>query len=1692
MGDNSDINRDTDVSSTTADVPEVTEITEPGGGHIEMIITVEKVEENGETSLLQSSLKNEELNEDVASLVASSIKEKETKSTVSSPTKIGTVQKVASPLKEGNSSAPAIISPSSTSPVQEINSSNIIASPSTTTPTKDLNIAKSTTPTKTEQGNTQIPKTSPVKELNHVVDSSCKIQSPTKEMVTNKENSSQTTSENEAEKKKEESIASSSIVDLPETSTSLEMPKETVNTAQVAGKEDCDKADDSILHTSPDVSEKEHNKSISRELKSLINSAKESKLISECTQLTSKIRKSRTPLELNTSTEADKITARRNSNISSKSNCSGKSEKATKRSMRSQNPEFVNKVKQFLNSVTGNNRDSDDEHDSIQKKEEASPSPKKKKVVDSIPLESKGDKRLRVDPYCWHCHWAIEMGTTEKSRPPMNCTVCPRVYHYKCLSSTERNKIDLQRSWVCPECLGILQAESSETRSVSMKKISLGLLCELLQHALTRMMEVNGVEPFMQPVDRSAFPDYDKCVVHPMDLSLMKKNIENGLYGSPEAFLADTQWILHNSIIFNNLQSKLTQAARTLVRLCRTEMGEIEACPECYAAAHARKLTWFTDVCSTPHILLWAKLKGFPYWPAKGMSVNASGVVDVRFFGAHDRAWVPAKDCYLYSENDPNNFRSKKQILDSMQEAEQHIRNISRKYGKFVYPPFKTPFEPSKITEQLKLMIPSFEGELRFQNKEKLTSSSRKINEKRRSNSKSSKSSIVEGEASETEDIRVTPIKTPEADYTIRPDDENEAEKPMDIDEDKNKERKSTRKRRRSQLEEAVITIIENSTKVKRRRINKEPSTPNLKKESEETAKQKNDEQNKSVNEINTQKDRTVEDVDKEDKDKELPNSTTAKEEETVAQPSSAPKNETKLTNKSKFIKVKFGKAMPKSLKILNIQKLNSSCKVTSRDKHRNPKKKANAISNVIKNKSLLSVNNKDSLLKKPSNEDESKSNQKPAAKDKNAKGKTKSPDVELVITKSTPKSTEKTKTSRERLQFDDDTSLAVISRRGSNMADMPVISNVRSLLDNESDSNFIEVNVDADSNASIFTPTSTESVRNMKEAVNKLRKLRQSDPPAVGRVGVRAFARMKSPEATLTRTENPEVEVKSEPPDFGDSDRQAEKLQMMSSFRLQPVVPPGNPSTNALRDVRINKLVVTPIVRKTVQKPESRVKAKKTFPQAKKSEERSQLNSENLMVYIPIQPATGTSPMRPQRPGNANGAANTPARSETSVAAAATSTLNTVMTVLTPTMVSSSISLVNNARTTNVISNTNPSIALSTQALNAIPSVGPVPTSVHTVPFLTPVNGQWTFSLQPIMSVGGVDTSSNNSMTNGVGERGSGPLVAVPTPVSSSAVLTQINTAQARKDEGNTQLPRLQHKPLINPFDPAAPQGTLPPPSTVGPLTAKINQNSVKLADFFRTLLEDTLDKVNDPLAHMTSLKLHLEQLQWKHNQEMEELKHNHELTLVEMRASFERDKNRAVNEVRRASQIDLEAAVKATKAKQWCANCLQEAQFYCCWNTSYCDYPCQRAHWTQHSGVCTQPKAQGNGGDKNSKEIHTTLQPAPGRPKSTTVSTLSTGNKNVAPTRVYTSEQLHQKTSLISTRISVVDDSCGNQSLKCVGTYKQSTTPVAPIVLNKKLLNNEEAKKVTTSVGYFRVGNGTTVSTTKRPTTIQCVNTS
>lgn len=170
----------------------------------------------------------------------------------------------------------------------------------------------------------------------------------------------------------------------------------------------------------------------------------------------------------------------------------------------------------------------------------------------------------------------------------------------------------------------------------------------------------------------------------------------------------DCKYLLHNCVIYPVI-SKYKPIAKALVKVARQEAHEIETCFECYQKAN-QSADWFVEVCTKPHILLWAKLKGFPHWPAKGMAVNSAGLVDVRFFGDHDRAWVPVKDCYLYSEKDPNTSGKTKRnnMSECLKEVDIHIEKLKDKYGEFRYAPFMANFDPNNELSQLQSMLPNY------------------------------------------------------------------------------------------------------------------------------------------------------------------------------------------------------------------------------------------------------------------------------------------------------------------------------------------------------------------------------------------------------------------------------------------------------------------------------------------------------------------------------------------------------------------------------------------------------------------------------------------------------------------------------------------------------------------------------------------------------------------------------------------------------------------------------------------------------------------------------------------------------------------------------------------------------------------------------------------------------------------------
>lgn len=73
-------------------------------------------------------------------------------------------------------------------------------------------------------------------------------------------------------------------------------------------------------------------------------------------------------------------------------------------------------------------------------------------------------------------------------------------------------------------------------------------------------------------------------------------------------------------------------------------------------------------------------------------------------------------------------------------------------------------------------------------------------------------------------------------------------------------------------------------------------------------------------------------------------------------------------------------------------------------------------------------------------------------------------------------------------------------------------------------------------------------------------------------------------------------------------------------------------------------------------------------------------------------------------------------------------------------------------------------------------------------------------------------------------------------------------------------------------------------------------------------------------------------------------------------------------MSELRQRLEAEKRRAVDEAKKKQWCAQCGSEAIYYCCWNTAYCDHPCQQLHWSKHMQTCA-----------NANQVHLVRPPKP-----------------------------------------------------------------------------------------------------------------
>ncbi|XP_058418528.1 MYND-type zinc finger-containing chromatin reader ZMYND8 isoform X9 [Diceros bicornis minor] len=1002
--------------------------------------------------------------------------------------------------------------------------------------------------------------------------------------------------------------------------------------------------------------------------------------------------------------------------------------------------------------------------------QDTSTSPIKKKKKPGLLNNSNKEQDGRNDFYCWVCH---------REGQVLCCELCPRVYHAKCLRLTSEPEGD----WFCPECEKITVAECIETQSKAMTMLTIEQLSYLLKFAIQKMKQP-GTDAFQKPVPLEQHPDYAEYIFHPMDLCTLEKNAKKKMYGCTEAFLADAKWILHNCIIYNGGNHKLTQIAKVVIKICEHEMNEIEVCPECYLAACQKRDNWFCEPCSNPHPLVWAKLKGFPFWPAKALR-DKDGQVDARFFGQHDRAWVPINNCYLMSKEIPFSVKKTKSIFNSaMQEMEVYVENIRRKFGVFNYSPFRTPYTPNSQYQMLLDPTNPSAGAAKIDKQEKV-----KLNFDMTASPKILMSKPMlsggTGRRISLSDMPRSPMSTNSSVHTG-----------SDVEQDAEKKATSSHF---SASEESMDFLDKSTASPASTKTGQAGSLSDSPKPFSPQASApittKTDKTSTTGSILNLNLDRSKAEMDL----KEL--------SESVQQATPVP-----LISPKRQIRSRFQ---------LNLDKTIESCK-------------AQLGINEISEDVYTAVEHSDS-------EDSEKSD---------------SSDSEFI-------SDEEQKSKNEPEEAED--------KEGSRVDKEPSAVKKKPKLANP-----VETKEELKSTSPTSEkadPCSVKEKASPQPEKDFSEKAKPSPHPTKDKL--KGKDETDSPTVHLGLDSDSESELVIDlGEDHSGREGRKNKKEPKEPSPKQDVVGKAPPSTTAGSQSPPETPVLT---RSSTQTPTAGVTA---------------TTSTTSTVTAPAAAATG-SPVKKQRP-------------------------------LLPKETAPAVQ--------RVVWNSSSKFQTSSQKWHMQKMQRQQQQQQQQNQQQQPQSSQGTRyqTRQAVKAVQQKEITQSPSTST----------ITLVTSTQSSPLVTSSGSTSTLASSVSADLPIATAS-----ADVAA---------DIAKYTSKM-MDAIKgtMTEIYNDLSKNT---TGSTIAEIRRLRIEIEKLQWLHQQELSEMKHNLELTMAEMRQSLEQERDRLIAEVKKQLELERQQAVDETKKKQWCANCKKEAIFYCCWNTSYCDYPCQQAHWPEHMKSCTQ----------------------------------------------------------------------------------------------------------------------------------------
>ncbi len=231
------------------------------------------------------------------------------------------------------------------------------------------------------------------------------------------------------------------------------------------------------------------------------------------------------------------------------------------------------------------------------------------------------------DWFCFECDILVD----KRSKQYHKCKDCWRVFHSKCL----RRLTPFEHNFECLQCLYCKRLSEEKEGFIGLQRVDNQRLNTLIKYLLIFLKNQMKESYNLFTIDYGT--KESMIVFKKMDLKVMEDKTKSNSYKSLLEFENDFFIFMHNLYITTYDFEAIAKKFADLKEYFKKEIIELRICVDCYERSNDKELQmsnkdWFCEPCDPPHKVLFAKIKGFPYWPAKLIKDDGNGRYIIRFF----------------------------------------------------------------------------------------------------------------------------------------------------------------------------------------------------------------------------------------------------------------------------------------------------------------------------------------------------------------------------------------------------------------------------------------------------------------------------------------------------------------------------------------------------------------------------------------------------------------------------------------------------------------------------------------------------------------------------------------------------------------------------------------------------------------------------------------------------------------------------------------------------------------------------------------------------------------------------------------------------------------------------------------------------------------------------------------------------